>query len=125
MKQFEKIHSFIKNPRKYGIRKNSRVYTYICVLACNGIAQTGYSNRRTKHVETNEVAQVLNRLGVSFGSNNIAPRGGACGERVFLVGKVKKDCLKNCKKFVAAFLCEHPKKTEWNAKDEFIKTLQK
>lgn len=60
------------------------VYILIFVyLLVHGIAQTGYSNRRTKHVETNEVAQVLNRLGVSFGSNNIAPRGGACGERVF------------------------------------------
>lgn len=125
MKQFEKIYSFIKNPRKYGVRKHTRVYTYICLLACNGIAQTGYSNRLTKHVETNEVVNVLNRLGVACGSNNIAPRGGACGERVFLTGKVKKDCLTNCKNFVDAFLCEHPQKTDWNAKDNFIKILQK
>lgn len=125
MKQFEKIYDFIKNPRKYGVHKHSRVYTYICVLTCNGIAQTGYSDRNTKHVETNEVVNVLNRLGVACGFNNIALRGGACGERVFLKGKVKKDCLTNCKNFVDVFLLEHPLKTEWNAKDDFIRTLQK
>lgn len=103
MKQFEKIHSFIKNPRKYGICINSRVYTYICVLACNGIAQTGYSNRRTKHVETNEVAHVLDRLGVSFGSNNIAPRGGACGERVFFGWKSKKRLFDKLQKIRCCF----------------------
>lgn len=125
MKQFEKIYGFIKNPRNYGVRKHSRVYTYICVLACNGVAQTGYSDKNTKHVETFDVVNVLTRLCVSCRYENIAPRGGACGERVFLTGKVKKDCLGNCKKFVDSFLCNHPKKSEWKAKDEFIKSLQK
>lgn len=125
MKQINKIYSFIKDPRKYGTRKHSRVYTYICVLACNGIAQTGYSDKNTKHVETYDVVNILNQLGVSCGFKNVAPRGGACGERVFLKGKVKKDCLNNCKKFVDSFLVGHPQKSEWNAKDDFIKSLQK
>lgn len=125
MKQIDKIYNFIKDPRKYGTRKNTRVYSYICALACNGIAQTGYSNRNTKHVETYDVINILNRLAVSCGFNNVAPRGGACGERVFLKGKVKKDCLNNCKKFVDSFLGDHQEKSEWSAKDEFIKSLQK
>lgn len=125
MKQFEKIYDFIKNSRNYGIRKHSRVYTYICVLACNGVAQTGYSDKNTKHVETLAVVNVLNRLGVSCRYENIAPRGGACGERVFLKGKVKKDCLDYYKHFEDFFLRVHPKKSVWNAKDEFIKSLQK
>ena len=124
MKQIDKLYSFIKNPRFYGIRKNSRVYKYICDLACDGIATTGYSDKNTKHIETGDVMRILKRLGVACGSMNVAPRGGACGERVFLTGKVKSDCFVNYKKFVGAFLLEHTKKYSWDAKNEFIKSLQ-
>lgn len=124
MKQIEKLYSFIKDPRLYGIRKNTRVYKYMSDIVCFGIATTGYSDKNTKHVETWDVVHVLNRLGVACGADNVAPRGGACGERVFLTGKVKSDCLNNYKKFVGAFLREHPKKYSWDAKNEFIKSLQ-
>lgn len=30
MRQIDKLHSFIKNPLNYGIRKNSRVYKCVC-----------------------------------------------------------------------------------------------
>lgn len=124
MKQIDKLYSFIKDPRLYGIRKNTRVYKYMSDIVCFGIATTGYSDKNTKHVETWDVVHVLNRLGVACGADNVAPRGGACGERVFLTGKVKSDCLNNYKKFVGAFLREHPKKYSWDAKNEFIKSLQ-
>lgn len=124
MKQIEKLYSFIKDPRNYGIRKNTRVYKYICDIACYGIATTGYSNRNTKHVETWDVVHVLDRLGVACGSMNVAPRGGACGERVFLTGKVCRDCLANRKKFVDVFLLEHPQKYILDAKGAFIASLQ-
>ena len=125
MKQIKKLYSFIKNPTIYGIRKNTRVYKYICELVCEGIAQTGYSDKNTKFVETGNVVQILDLLGISCGANNVAPRGGACGERVFLTGKVKKDCLENFKKFVDDFLQENPKKYSWDAKYAFIAGLQK
>ena len=125
MKQIEKLYSFIKNPIIYGVRKNTRVYKYMADIVCFGIATTGYSDKNTKHVETWDVVNVLQRLGVACGSDNVAPRGGACGERVFLTGKVKKDCLENFKKFVDAFLQENPKKYSWDAKDAFMTILQK
>ena len=125
MKQIKKLYSFIENPTIYGIRKNTRVYKYICDLVCDGIAQTGYSDKNTKFVETWNVVHMLDLLGVSCGANNVAPRGGACGERVFLTGKVKKDCLENFKKFVDDFLQENPKKYSWDARYAFIAGLQK
>ena len=125
MKQFEKIYNFIKNPRVYGIRKNTRVYKHVCVLACDGIAQTGFSDKNSKHVETWDVVHVLDRLGIACGVKNVAPRGGACGERVFLQGAVKKDCLENYKIFAESFLLNHPKKNTWDVESEFIKNLQK
>lgn len=124
MKQINKLYCFIKNPRNYGIRKSTRVYKYICEIVCYGIATTGYSDKNTKHVETGDVMRIFMRLGVACGSMNVAPRGGACGERVFLKGKVKSDCLKNYKKFAGAFLQEYPKKYSWEARNEFIKSLQ-
>lgn len=125
MKQIEKLYSFIKKPTLYGVRKHTRVYQYICELVCEGIAQTGYSDKNSKVVETWNVVHVLELLGVSCGANNVAPRGGARGERVFLTGKVKKDCLANFKKFVDAFLQDNSKQYSWDAKDAFIAGLQK
>lgn len=109
----------------YGLRKNTRIYKHICELACFGVAQTGFSDKNTKHVETFDVICVLENLGVSCGQKNIAPRGGACGERVFLQGAVKKDCLENYKNFADSFLLKYPKKNSWDVESEFIKSLQK
>ena len=125
MKQFEKIYNFIKNPRVYGIRKNTRIYKCICVLACDGIATTGYSYKNTKHIETGDVMRILKRLGVACGYMNVAPRGGACGERVFLSGKVRKECITNFDKFRNSFLARSPKKNDFDAAREFIASLQK
>ena len=124
MRQIDKLHNLIKDPYRYGLRKNFRVYKYICDLACYGIATTGYSDKHTKHIETWDVMCILKSLGVACGSKNVAPRGGACGERVFLTGKVKSDCLATYKKFVDAFLLEHSK-TIWDAEGAFIASLQK
>lgn len=125
MKQLEKIYNFIKNPRVYGIRKNSRVYKCICDLACDGIATTGYSDKNTKHIETGDVLRILKRLGVACGSMNVSPRGGACGERVFLTGKVRKECITNFDKFRNSFLARSPKNNDFVAAREFIASLQK
>ena len=125
MKQLEKIYNFIKNPRVYGIRKNTRVYKYICDLACDGIATTGYSDKNTKYIETWNVLCILERLGVACGYMNVAPRGGACGERVFLSGKVRKDCITNFDKFRNSFLARSPEKNDYDAAREFIASLQK
>ncbi len=125
MRQIDKLYSFIKNPLFYGIRKNTRVYKDICYLAISGIATTGNSDKNTKHADTLDVMHVLNRFGVACGAKNVAPRGGACGERVFLTGKVRRDCLRNYNFFADAFLQEHPKKYFWDAEDVFIASLQK
>lgn len=125
MKQYKKLYAFIKDPQMYGQRKNTRIYKHVCKLACFGVAQTGYSDKNTKHIETLEVFSVLKSLGVSCERTNVAPRGGACGERVFLQGTVKKDCLEIYKKFAKSFLLNHPKKNSWDAESEFIKNLQK
>ena len=125
MKQIDKLYHFIKYPSIFGIRKNTRVYKYICDLACYGIATTGYSDKDTKHVETGDVIRILKRLGVACGFMNVAPRGGACGERVFLNGKVRKECIINYEKFRASFFARSPKKNDFDAAREFIASLQK
>lgn len=63
MRQKDKLYHFIKYPSVFGIRKNSRVYKYICDLVCDGIATTGYSDKNTKHIETGDVMRILKRLG--------------------------------------------------------------
>ena len=125
MKQKEKLYHFIKYPSIFGIRKDTRVYKCICALACDGIATTGYSDKNIKHIETGDVMRILKRLGVACGSMNVAPRGGACGERVFLNGKVRKECITNFDKFRNSFLARSPKKNDFDAAREFIASLQK
>lgn len=125
MNQKEKLYHFLKYPSILGIRKNSRVYKCICVLACDGIATTGYSDKNTKHIETGDIMRILKRLGVACGSMNVSPRGGACGERVFLSGKVRKECITNFDKFRNSFLARSPEKTDYEAAREFIASLQK
>ena len=125
MKQKDKLYHFIKYPSIFGIYKNTRIYKCICDLACDGIATTGYSDKNTKHIETGDVIRILKRLGVACGSMNVAPRGGACGERVFLNGKVRKECITNFDKFRYSFLARSPEKNDFDAAREFIASLQK
>lgn len=69
--------------------------------------------------------RILKRLGVACGSMNVSPRGGACGERVFLNGKVRKDCITSYEKFRVNFLHDHSNKNDFDSVDAFIASLQK
>lgn len=124
MKQIDKLYNFIKDPRNFGIRKNTRVYRCICNLACYGVAKTGYSDRNRKYIDTWNIINTLNRIGIACRYDNIAPRGGACGERVYLIGTVKIDCLNNYNKYYNVYLQAHPKKHIWDVADSYIKSLQ-
>lgn len=89
MKQTEKLQDAIKNPAKYNIRTNTRIYNQLQQLARLGVACTGYSDRRTKRVNTLELANTLTRIGLkSFVYGNKAPRGGASGEFVEFTGRL-------------------------------------
>lgn len=93
MKQFEKLLKIASDPRPFGVRNNTRIYSHIITLLLKGVANTGYSDKRTYHVETSEVHNVLAAAGISHKYYNNAPRGGACGEHVELVGRVRHDAL--------------------------------
>lgn len=125
MKQIEKLYAIISAPRAINLNKNTRVYKYLCEIACAGIATTGYSDKNCKYIETAGVLAVLRAAGISCDSRNDAPRGGACGERVFLKGAVLRDCLKNYESFERIFLQENRKKYSWDARAAFISNLQK
>lgn len=99
----------MQNPAKYGTKKGTRVYKCLCILAIDGIAVTGYSNKRTKHIDTQDVMRVLNAAGVPALSYNNAPRGGACGERVELKGKAFENARNNAAAFSAAYKEKHQK----------------
>ena len=124
MKQIDKLYNFIKNPYEYGIRKNTRVYRCICDLVCYGVAKTGYSDRNRKYIDTWNIINTLNRIGIACRYSNIASRGGACGERVYLKGTVRKDCLNNYNRYIDIYLQDHPKKYTWDVADSYIKSLQ-
>lgn len=102
MKQFEKLLQVVRDPRPFGLRKNTRTYNHIITLLRKGVAQTGYSNKRSYHVETNEVHKVLTAAGVGHKCYNNAPRGGACGEHVELTGRVRSDALAAVNSYLAA-----------------------
>ena len=93
MKQFDKLLQIARDPRPFGLRKNTRVYNHIITILLKGVANTGYSDKRTYHVETSEVHNVLAAAGISHKCYNNAPRGGACGEHVELVGRVRRDAI--------------------------------
>lgn len=95
MKQIEKLNAIVNNPNNFGLRRNERVYKAICDLAIYGQAQTGYSDRQTYFVYTQQVFYKLKEVGISCKHMNIAPRGGASGERVYLTGAVLKAVKKN------------------------------
>lgn len=122
MKQFEKLQNLLKNPKKYGVKKGTRVYKMLQELAINGIVRTGYSNKNIKYIETYGVCDALRLAGISCKYYNDAPRGGACGEHVELIGKVAKDV----KASFCAFrdVCEASGKKEylfsWNIEQAYI-----
>lgn len=109
MKNIQKLYNILQNPAKYGTKKVTRVYKCLCILAIDGIAVTGYSNKRTKRIDTQDVMRVLNAAGVPALSYNNAPRGGACGERVELKGKVFDDARDNAAAFSVAYREKCPK----------------
>lgn len=102
MKQFDKLLQVVRDPRPFGLRKNTRTYNHIITILLKGVAQTGYSNKRTYHVETHEVHKVLTAAGVAHKCYNNAPRGGACGEHVELTGRVRRDALAAVNSYLSA-----------------------
>lgn len=127
MKNIEKLYNIVKNPTKYGTKKGTRVYKCICYLAAFNEANTGYSDRNTKHIETAEVKNMLAAAGVPCVSYNVAPRGGACGERVALRGRVTHDVLRAWLDFCVKYRNEHKEDKriyECSILDSFIQFLQ-
>lgn len=126
MKQFDKLRELLRDPLKYGVKKNTRVYRFIEEIAVHGVAQTGFSSRRTKYVDTYCVSCALQRAGVSCKSYNDAPRGGACGEHVALTGKVYKDVAKGLKAFTEICKLSGDKRYRypWNIEGDYLKTLK-
>lgn len=110
MKQIEKLQDLIKSPKNYGVKKGTRVYRMICEAYIYGVVRTGYSDKNTKYIETYGVYNALTSAGVSCKRYNDAPRGGACGEHVALIGKVLNDCKKSFHDFEQAWKAQNPKK---------------
>lgn len=125
MTNFEKLQNLIKYPENYRVNKNTRVYRMLKDIYTYGVAQTGYSDRRTKHVDTKGVFTALYLAGVPCECYNVAPRGGACGERVRLKGKVFKDVTTSFDHFMTD--CKNDANREdcypWNVADDYIKAL--
>uniref|UniRef100_UPI004024DE8F hypothetical protein n=1 Tax=Prevotella sp. TaxID=59823 RepID=UPI004024DE8F len=127
MKQFDKLRELLKDPKKYGVKKNTRVYRMLEEIAMRGITQTGYSDKRNKYVETYGVFDALRGAGIACKHYNNAPRGGTSGEHVELIGKIAKDVKKGFKAF--ATRCElsgdEKYKYSWNIEDDYLETLKK
>lgn len=123
MKQFEKLQNLLKDPKKYGVKKGTRVYKMLQELAIKGIVRTGYSSRNCKYVDTYDVYNALCTAGISCKHYNNAPRCGACGEHVELTGKVAKDIKTSFSAFRDE--CEAYEKKEyrysWNIEQAYIK----
>ena len=94
MKQIHKLFRLLADPRSYGVNKNSRAYGNLLTLAITGEAVTGYSSFCSYNVDTALVGSALSAAGVAHRCYNVAPRGGACGERVALTGQVLRDVRK-------------------------------
>lgn len=128
MKQFDKLRELLKDPKKYGVKKNTRVYRMLEEIAMRGITQTGYSDKRNKkYVETYGVFDALRGAGIASKHYNNAPRGGASGEHVELIGKVAKDVKKGFKAFATRCELSGDKKYKysWNIEDDYLETLKK
>ena len=96
-------------------------------IAMHGIAQTGYSDKSTKYVETYGVFDALRGAGIACKHYNNAPRGGASGEHVELIGKVAKDVKKGFKAFATRCELSGDKKYKYscNIEDDYLETLKK
>ena len=125
VKNIQKLYNILQNPAKYGTKKGTRVYKCLCSLAIDGVAVTGFSDKRTKHIETQDVMRVLNAAGVPALSYNNAPRGGACGERVELKGKVFEDAWNNAAAFSAAYKEKRPKAFFSDVEKAYIEHITK
>lgn len=127
MKQFDKLRELLKDPKKYGVKKNTRVYRMLEGIAMRGITQTGYSDKSTKYVETYGVFDALRGAGIACKHYNNAPRGGASGEHVELIGKVAKDVKKGFEAFATRCELSGDKKYKysWNIEDDYLETLKK
>ena len=127
MKQFDTLRELLKDPKKYGVKKNTRVYRMLEEIDMRGIDQTGYSDKRTRYVETYGVFNALRGAGITCKHYNNAPRGGASGERVELNGKVAKDVKKGFKAFATRCELSGDKKYKyfWNIEDDYLETLKK
>lgn len=127
MKQFDKLRELLKDPKKYGVKKNTRIYRMLEGIAMRGIAQTGYSDKRAKYVETYGVFDVLRGAGIACKHYNNAPRGGASGEHVELIGRVAKDVKKGFKAFATRCELSGDKKYKysWNIENDYLETLKK
>lgn len=127
MKQFDKLRELLKAPHKFGVKKNTRVYRFLEEIAVRGVARTGFSDKRTKYVETYGVFDALRGAGIACEHYNNAPRGGASGEHVELIGKVAKDVKKGFKAFATRCELSGDKKYKYsrNIEDDYLKTLKK
>ena len=125
MTNFEKLQNLIKYPENYRVNKTTRVYRMLKDVYTYGVVQTGYSDKRTKYIETKRVFDVLHRAGVPCECYNVASRGGACGERVRLKGKVFKDVTANFDKFMTVCKNDANRKDcyPWNVANDYIKAL--
>lgn len=127
MKQFDKLRELLKDPKKHGVKKNTRIYRMLEEIAMRGITQTGYSDKRTKYIETYGVFDALRGAGIACKHYNNAPRGGASGEHVELIGKVAKDVKEGLKAFVTRCELSGDKKYKysWNIEDDYLERLKK
>ncbi|MBK1762189.1 MAG: hypothetical protein JJO71_10285 [Escherichia coli] len=126
MKQIDKLLQIASDPRPFGLRKNTRVYNHIIKLLLKGVANTGYSDKRTYHVETSEVHKVLAAAGISHKYYNNAPCGGACGEHVELLGRVRHDALDAVKSYVTANAGKYGGKffEEWKLLEDYENNIK-
>lgn len=126
MKQIDKLLQIASDPRPFGLRKNTRLYNHIIKILIKGVANTGYSDKRTYHVETSEVHNVLAAAGISHKYYNNAPRGGACGEHVELIGRVRHDALDAVKSYLVANVGKYGCKffEEWKILEDYENNIK-
>lgn len=110
MKQFEKLQDLVRNPKKYGVKRGTRVSRMLYEIYMYGKVRTGYSAKGVKYIDTAGVFNALQAAGVACTHYNDAPRGGASGEHVALIGKVARDAVAAFNKFVEGRKKQNPKK---------------
>lgn len=108
-KQVEVLLQFVAAPQRYNVNSTTRQYKAICELVAGAEAvRTGHSERRVKWVITKEVCDTLSSFGVESTSSNIAPRGGADGERVALHPEVRNVLAQLFEAFKAPYIASLP-----------------